>query len=69
MPGLFKYVFLVQQAFAGAAVGTVGLGEDDYAVVFDDLLGLLLCGGHGGGRRWRRAGEKCAGEVAERSEE
>lgn len=42
-------VLLVQERLGGAAVRAVGLGEDDDGVLVDDLLSLLLGGGHGCG--------------------
>lgn len=42
-------MLLVQQRLTGAAVWAVGLGEDNDAVLGDNLLSLLLCGGHGCG--------------------
>ena len=53
-------VFLVQQRLGRLAVGAVGLGEDDDAVVVDDLLGLGLGGGHGGGRGRGQGAEEAA---------
>jgi hypothetical protein len=41
---------LGQQILAGLAVRAVRLGEDDDAVVVNELLSLGLGGGHGGGR-------------------
>lgn len=42
-------MLLIQQCLAGATVRTVGLGEDHDGVLGNDLLSLLLCGGHGCG--------------------
>ena len=53
-------VFLIQQRLGRLAVGAVGLGEDNDAVVVDDLLGLGLGGGHGGGRGRGQGAEEAA---------
>jgi hypothetical protein len=56
---------LAQQRLGGFAVGAVGLGEDDDAILVDDLLGLGLCGGHGGGVYAGGEAEEAAEDLAE----
>jgi hypothetical protein len=40
---------LIEQRLGSFAIGAVGLGENDDVILVDDLLGLRLCGRHGGG--------------------